>query len=134
MSARPTAASNAAAITELRSEFSEFRTEIAGTMNLILARLTADAPALTEVPETASAPTPPAPTTKPLSRSAWKAARLTKAGTVRKEFAGLTREQAFAKGLLPGYHLPTGAMKAAIKAAACTDPACFPSCAQHTTA
>lgn len=57
---------------------------------------------------------PAAPTTKPLTRSAWKSLRTTKAGKVRKQFAGMTREQALEAGLCPGYHMPTGEMKVAM--------------------
>lgn len=57
---------------------------------------------------------PDAAPTKALTRSAWKALRMTKAGKVRKQFAGMTREQALEAGLLPGYHLPTGAMRVAL--------------------
>ena len=57
-----------------------------------------------------------APTTKPLTRSVWKSLRTTKAGKVRKAFAGLTREQALEAGLCEGYHMPTGEMRAAFVA------------------
>jgi hypothetical protein len=50
-----------------------------------------------------------------LTRGAWKALRTTKAGKVRKAFAGMTREQAFEAGLCPGYRLPTGDMRAALR-------------------
>jgi len=55
-----------------------------------------------------------APTTKPLTRSAWKTLRTTKAGKVRKQFAGMTREQALEAGLCEGYHMPTGEMRVAM--------------------
>ena len=52
-----------------------------------------------------------APEAKVLTRSAWKTARMTRNGKVRKAFVGLTREQALEAGLLPGYVMPTGAMR-----------------------
>lgn len=83
----------------------------------LVALAEADAPAKTarvEAASTTEASPAPEVTTKPLSRSAWKALRTTKAGTVRKEFAGLTRDQAFEAGLCKGFHLPTGGRKEAI--------------------
>lgn len=55
-----------------------------------------------------------APVTKTLTRKAWQEVRRTKGGTVRVAFRGLTREQAFEKGLCPGYRLPDGSMRAAL--------------------
>lgn len=46
-----------------------------------------------------------------LTRARWKALSHTKAGVKRAKFAGMNREQALEAGLLPGYVLPTGAMR-----------------------
>jgi len=79
---------------------------------LLAALVKADAPA-----KVAPAPAQDeTPALKVLTRGAWKAARMTKGGKVRKAFAGLTREQALEAGLLPGYRMPTGDMRAALKA------------------
>lgn len=84
------------------------------TLDRILAHLEADRPAKTE---RVTAPAPePAEVTKTLTRSAWKSLRTTKAGKVRKAFAGLTREQAFEAGLCPGFRLPTGDMRRSLSA------------------
>lgn len=47
-----------------------------------------------------------------LTRAAWKTLRTTRKGTVRKAFAGLTREQAFEAGLCEGFRMPEGTMRA----------------------
>lgn len=56
------------------------------------------------------------PQAQVLTRARWNTLRKTKAGVTRKAFVGLTREQAHAKGLTPGYVLPTGAMREALGA------------------
>lgn len=52
---------------------------------------------------------------KTLTRGVWKRLRVTKSGVTKKAFVGLTREQAFEKGLCPGYRLPTGELRASLK-------------------
>jgi len=64
--------------------------------------------------EVVAAQAPEAPATKVLTKSAWRAARMTRSGKVRKAFAGLNREQALEAGLLPGYVMPSGEMRVAM--------------------
>lgn len=84
-------------------------------LETLVAGMTPAEPASTVTPapakKAAQAPT------KTLTRKAWQDLRRTKGGTVRKAFAGLTREQAFEAGLCEGFTLPTGDLRKALKSA-----------------
>lgn len=117
---RKTVAGAYTEIAAVRAEVSELRSDLNNRFDRIEALFAGNAK--TAPAKTAPATVTPAPVEaqgealKTLTRGAWKALRTTRNGATKKAFVGLTREQAHAKGLCPGYRLPTGEMRASLGA------------------